>query len=285
MIAWSLRGEAGRIDLGKAPDGVHDYFLGGRTSWPGVPMRSTAFTESPMVGSRVKAVRVGRQRGVLEVVVPGDGREALWRRLVDVVAYDDAQPLPRWVAAYPDGSELQLPFVAQGVDSILWRPSLDRALLELSFPHPYWRAVEPVQIRAEFGGGEPLLPEFEKQQVVSSLAATERFVTNPGQVAVPVSWTLTGPANAGASVSINGAGFTFSEPLGVGESRQVTVSTDGVAVRDESGADRFHELSWLPQFPWLPKGTSQVSIQVTGAQASTTLIGSFFPEYEVVHDE
>lgn len=288
MIRWSIQSSEGTVELGARPGDDFTYVMTSESQKHGFAVTEVEFVRSGGVGGRVRSVHVGPQEAVMQIGVQASTeaeRETLLRSLSDAVRYDPDQPLPRWVAHYADGSAVQIGFVSRGSGTISDFPASAFALLDLevSFPHPYWRAVEPVQIRAEFGGGEPLLPEFEKQQVVSSLAATERFVTNPGQVAVPVSWTLTGPANAGASVSINGAGFEFETAIGAGEVREVTVSTDGVSVQDQDGVDRFHELSWLPEFPWLPTGTSQVSIQVTGAQASTTLIGSFFPEFEVVH--
>jgi len=286
-----LQSMAGSIELTVNIAGeVGPVLLGEETEGLGMAEVDVSFVAGAAPGARLAGVSVGEQPGVLHLVVQhplAAERRRLLRQLSDVVRFRPDEPLPRVVFEQENGARFAREFVSRGTGSKIatasgsWSVPL---LLEVTFPHPYWRALEPVQIVYEPSSTWSLLPEFSRQRVVSATRAAERVVENQGSLAVPLSWRIDGPCNAGALVHVDGLGFELVDALGVGESVSVDVSSQGVEVTNQVGEDAFSLLAPDAEFPWLRSRLSRVELLLPAAIAGQSrIVGTYLPEEEVVH--
>ncbi|WP_449280436.1 hypothetical protein [Leucobacter sp.] len=268
---------------------IGPVLLGSETEGLGLASVGVSFASGAAPGARLSGLTIGEQSGVLHLVVqhpvPGERRRLL-QLISDLVRFRPDAALPRLVFEQDNGERFVREFVSRGSPSEVstaagsWSVPL---LLEITFPHPYWRALAPVQITYEPSAAWPLLPDFDRQRVVDGAAAAERIVTNSG-VPVPVSWRLDGPCGAGAAVLVDGVGFELVSALGVGESISVVVSSQGVEVTDKDGENAFAKLGPDAEFPWLKSGVSRIALTLpTAIAGQSRIVGTYLPELEVVH--
>lgn len=290
MRVW-IESAAGTVALTVNGQGdLGPVLLGSETEGLGLASVDASFSGGAAPGSRLTGVAVKEQDGVLHLVVRHPSvaeRRRLLRLVADAVRYRDLAPLPRLCVELDDGSVFEREFVSGGAgsSSVSAGASLSvPLLLEVAFPHPYWRAREAVQFVLEPSTDAALLPEFDRQRVVDGAGAESRLVTNSGSVSVPMRWRFEGPCGSGAHALIGGVGFSLRVPLGVGESVDVIVSAQGVRVVDQAGANAFSKLGPDAEFPWLPDLPVQVELLLPAAVPGVSrIVGAYWPEVEVVH--
>lgn len=162
----------------------------------------------------------------------------------------------------------------------------DAAVLSLWCEDPYW--VDPVTVGVHRESGE-LADFLDPYPTVSSsqiLGATT--VTNPGDVIVWPTWTITGPASL-ITFTHQGTGESFTlDPdapeVGHGNlltGEQVTISTDPPQVRFENGDNWIGGLDWPGAVLWgLAPGDNAVTFQLDGSGPGSAVDLMFNPRHE-----
>ncbi|WP_256082880.1 phage tail family protein [Streptomyces sp. AVP053U2] len=190
--------------------------------------------------------------------------------------------------ARPDGTARRIAvYYSQGWDGqgrtatgITW----DSAVLTLWCEDPYWVDVQVQSVHRETGTQVDYLDPYPS--VSSSQVLGETTVTNPGDVDVWPTWTITGPAT---SITFTrgdtGDAFTLDMEdtvhgaLLAGET--VTVSTDPPRVRSDSGEVLTPGLNWPEAVLWsIPPGQTPVTFQLNGAEAGSAVDLTYYPRYE-----
>lgn len=168
----------------------------------------------------------------------------------------------------------------QAATGITW----DSAVVTLWCEDPYWVDLQPVSVHRETGTAVDYLVPFPSVSSSQVLGATT--VTNPGDVDVWPTWTITGPADAitftredtGDSFTLTMAD-TVHGALLAGET--VTVSTDPPRVRSGTGENLIDGLDWPTAVLWsLPPGETAVTFQLDGALDGSAVDLTYHPRYE-----
>ena len=163
-------------------------------------------------------------------------------------------------------------------DDTVFGPNLDRAVVQLVAPDPWWYGDTVPAL--EFGTGEAR-DYFDPYETVSADrelgAATVEIL---GDVAASPVWTITGPAT---SVTVRyaeaGPGWTFGQIL-PGET--ITIDVERYAVYDNTGANRIGNIAWTTSTLFtLRPGPNDLLLSITGGvtgQSKITL--TYRPRYE-----
>jgi hypothetical protein len=146
-----------------------------------------------------------------------------------------------------------------------------------------WVREEPVTIPEVRPAAERvgLLPYLSALPVSGSNAYESLVVENPGDVATPVNWRITGPGGP-CEILLGGRGFTFDAVLSEGEVISIVRTPTGWAVTDQTGANRYGDLGPAPKFPSAPVGVSSGFVGLAGASAGSSVAGWFNPQRKMV---
>lgn len=245
----------------------------------------------PRGGVRVRHVQANERSIVWPLHVYGTDQAeflARWRSLAR--AFTSTSRLGAGVLeiARPDGSRRQVDvyykegFEGQGQAG--FGVTADTAVLTLLCEDPYWLDPVPRAVHREHAVGENFLAPFPSVSSSQVLGATT--VTNPGDVVVWPTWTITGPASLVTFTrSDTGEAFTL-DPSAVGhgalvDGEQVTVRTDPPQVRGPDGSNWVGALNWPGAVLWgLAPGDNAVVFQLDGSGPGSAVDLSFNPRYE-----
>jgi hypothetical protein len=154
-------------------------------------------------------------------------------------------------------------------------------------PQPFWVSnsattfsVQATEVARGLLGVTEGQRSLSQLQVSSGQALGTILIPNTGDVESPVFWRIDGPITT-VSIQLNGAGFTFENPLLVNES--ILISTELGTVLTQAGVNAYSGLGAAPKLFDLPAGNSIVNITATGADEDTKISGSFNPRREVLH--
>jgi hypothetical protein len=190
--------------------------------------------------------------------------------------------------ARPDGSRRRIQVVyREGFEGRSERGSgiaSDAAVLTLWCADPYWVDPVTVAVHRETGTLDDFLNPYPSVSSSQVLGATT--VTNPGDVTVWPTWTITGPASL-ITFTREDTGDSFAlNPTAVGHGNllageQVTVRTDPPQVRYQDGSNWVGALNWPGAVLWgLDPGTTQVTFQLDGSGPGSAVDLAFNPRYE-----
>jgi hypothetical protein len=253
----------------------------------------------PRGGARLRHVQPQPRTIVWPVLVKGADHMAFtanWRQLARAftrtlrLGPDGTRTPGKLEVARPDGSRRTIAVYYQdgwdGRGQVATGITWDSAVVTLWCEDPYWVDPQPIVVHREQGVGEDFLEPYPSVSSSQVLGAT--VVTNPGDVVVWPTWTITGPASlitftrtdTGEEFVIDPSAASIGHgPLLAGE--QVTVRTDPVQVRYEDGSNWIGSLNWPDATLWgLDPGANQVTFQLDGAAAGSSVDLSFSPRYE-----
>jgi hypothetical protein len=192
--------------------------------------------------------------------------------------------------ARPDGTRRQIRVIYQEGWEGLGRPgtgiSWDNAVVTLLAQDPYYFDPVPVEISRSFGGGGASFlnpyPSVSSSQILGTTT-----LTNPGDVVVWPTWTITGPATSVTITNtVTGEAFTI-DPTAVGHGpllagEVVTVTTDPPSVRGPDGSNWVGSLDWPSAALWgLQPGATDANLQLAAAGAGSAVQVDFHPRYEM----
>lgn len=245
----------------------------------------------PRGGAKLRHVQPQPRSIVWPVLVKGADHTAFianWRALASAFTRTLREGPGTLEVARPDGTVRTIAvYYQQGWEGrgqtatgITW----DSAVLTLWCEDPYWVDAAEAVVHRESG---TLVTYFNPFPSVSSsqvLGATT--VTNPGDVDVWPTWTITGPASAITFTRADTSeAFTLDMTatahgaLLTGET--VTVSTDPPRVRSGTGENLIAGLNWPAAVLWsLPPGETDVTFQLDGASTGSAVDLTFHPRYE-----
>ena len=91
-------------------------------------------------------------------------------------------------------------------------------------PNPYWESVSPQNYTLQMSAGRGLLGggSLTKLRLSGQYGFGDVTLVNPGDVVAYPTWTVNGPCDA-VSITQNGVGFTYNEPIAAGDS--ITIDT------------------------------------------------------------
>lgn len=162
----------------------------------------------------------------------------------------------------------------------------DAAVITLWCEDPYWVNPVTVSVHRESGALADFLNPYPTISSSQVLGATT--VTNPGDVVVWPTWTVTGPASL-ITFTHQGTGESFSlDPnaaaIGHGNllaGEQVTISTDPPTVRYQNGDNWVGGLNWPSAVLWgLAPGDNPVTFQLDGSGPTSAVDLVFNPRFE-----
>ena len=166
-----------------------------------------------------------------------------------------------------------------GADETTLSPTIDRAVLQLVAPDPWFYGVSTVA--AEFTTNTVLrnyLSPYETVSTGRTLGPVEVEVTS--DVAVSPVWEITGPAT---SVTVRydptGPGFTYGA---IAAGRVITVNVEDYTVTDETGANRISGIGWPTSVLFrLNPGPNSLLISITGGVDGVSKVRlSYRPRFE-----
>lgn len=249
--------------------------------------------QHPRGGARLRHVQPLARTITWPLLVIGDDHAsfvARWRELAR--AFTDTLRLGPGILEFqrPDGSRRQIEVLyEEGFDvsgaaysGMTW----DTAVLSLWCEDPYWYNPATLTVHREHSVGEDYLAPFPSVSSGQVLGATT--VTNPGDIVVWPTWTITGPASLITFTHADsGDSFVFDPtpvhggPLLAGES--MTVRTDPVQVRYQDGTNWVGGLNFPGAVLWgLEPGDNAVTFQLDGSGPGSAVDLSFNARYETV---
>ncbi|MGY4960369.1 phage tail protein [Streptomyces sp. 900105245] len=162
----------------------------------------------------------------------------------------------------------------------------DAAVMTLLCEDPYWVDPEPVVVHREQASSGSFFTPYPTVSSSQVLGATT--VTNPGDVVVWPTWTITGPASLITfTVTRDTVSQSFTlNPTAVGHGNllpgeKVTVSTDPPQVRYQDGSNWVGALNWPSATLWgLEPGDNAVTFTLSGAGIGSAVDLAFYPRYE-----
>lgn len=249
----------------------------------------------PRGGARLRHVQAQARTITWPLLVNGPTHEtfvARWRQLAR--AFTDTLRQGPGVLEFqrPDGSRRRIEVLYEAGFDVAGQPytgvTWDTAVLSLWCEDPYWYDPVSLTVHREHSEGEDYLQPFPSVSSGQVLGATT--VTNPGDVTVWPTWTITGPASL-VTFTHAGSGETFEfDPsatsvghgaLLAGES--MTIRTDPVQVRYQDGTNWVGGLNWPSAVLWgLNPGANTVTFQLDGSGPGSALDLSFNARYETM---
>lgn len=287
QVALSIVAPSGaELPLASSPwdAGTHRVMDG--TAGLGAPPVQAAFTESSGEGRRLGGVRASGRTITLAIGIFGRSRpevETAIDTLADHLAYVDGMPLPRLRATYQDGSARELEVIhTNGTEGLTaYGETVSRQVLTLE-AEAYWTDSQYAEfIVSQTDDGKGFLESLPNVYLQPSDAFGDVRITNPGKVPSFVEWELRGPLTR-ASVTKNGEGWSFEDPLAEGEVVTIRKTPAGIEVRDATGASRYTSLNDVPRFFYLEPGVSRLAVEVTGTSPASRVIGRYRPRYRQV---
>jgi hypothetical protein len=267
------------------------YTLADGVSGMGAAPYTLTSDPHPRGGARLRHVQAQPRVIVWPVLVKGADHQQFtdnWRSLARAFTRTLREGPGLLEVARPDGRVRQIPVYyqdgwdgrGQTATGITW----DSAVLTLWCEDPYWVDRLPVTVHRETGTLVDFLAPYPSISSGQVLGATT--VTNPGDVEVWPTWTITGPAtritftreDTGERFIIDPSTIDVAE-LGAGET--VVVSTDPPSVRGPGGANWIGALNWPEAALWsLPPGDTPVTFQLDGAGPGSAVDLTYHPRYE-----
>jgi phage-related protein len=160
--------------------------------------------------------------------------------------------------------------------------TFQRWLLVFQCPQPFWvrdQALTYSVATTATGRGFFNPNDMVNMKVAASQVLGAVSVQNPGDVASPPTFVITGPVTS-ATFSLGSLGFTYNASITAGST--VTIDTIAGTVVDGSGANLYANLSTAPKFFQIPAGISTVNISAAGSTSATLVQMTFQPRKEVV---
>ncbi|MFI9600321.1 phage tail protein [Streptomyces sp. NPDC052043] len=204
---------------------------------------------------------------------------------------------PGWLEiARPDGSRRRIAvYYQEGFEGRGSKGSgivSDAAAITLWCEDPYWIDPTVIAVHREAGSLSDFFVPYPTVSSSQVLGATT--VTNPGDVVVWPTWTVTGPASLitftrtrqvdGKTVKESFALNPTAPAVGHGAllaGQRVTISTDPPTVRYQDGSNWVGGLNWPSAVLWgLDPGDNAVTFQLDGSGPGSAVDLSFSPRYE-----
>lgn len=271
----------------------NDFVIGTGLRGMGIPVSELRVTQSAGDGATWRSTRKAARDFDVPVTVFGSDRsdvETKLRRLASALS-DRYGSVPKLRATYEDGSafEIEIHYVS-GAETTFGDDAGNLFCswpMTWSAPDPYWVSTASTQysVKADAGtsgllsaaGGSTAT--LSALRVSSSQALGSITIENTGDVdAYPV-WVIEGPATD-VSVTIGGAGFSYTETLIAGD--RITIDTKTATVTNAAGTNKYGFLAAAPKLFRIPPGSATLSIVATGADSNTRISGSFSPRREVI---
>ncbi|WP_414820496.1 phage tail protein, partial [Streptomyces tricolor] len=249
-------------------------------------------------GARLRHVQAQPRSIVWPVQVQGDTHlefVSRWRKLATAFTRTLREGPGVLEIARPDGSRRRINvyyqdgFEGRGTRGSGW--ITDVAVMTLWCEDPYWVDPVPVVVHREQASSGSFFTPYPTVSSSQVLGATT--VTNPGDVTVWPTWTITGPATLVTFTvtrrtrtgEIVTESFTLN-PSSVGHGNllageKVTVRTDPPQVRYQDGSNWVGALNWPSAVLWgLEPGANQVTFALSGSGPTSAVDLSFNPRYE-----
>lgn len=157
-----------------------------------------------------------------------------------------------------------------------------RWVLVFQCPQPFWvrdQAITYIAATTASGRGLFNPNDLVNMKVAASQVLGAISVSNPGDVAAPPKFVITGPADS-ASFSLGSLAFTYNARIDAGVT--ITIDTTAGTVVDDSGINKYANLSAAPKFFQVPAGASTINMNAVNATSATSLQMTFQPRKEVV---
>ncbi|BAU32452.1 hypothetical protein [Microcella alkaliphila] len=191
----------------------------------------------------------------------------------------------RIVVDYPNGDQFSIPAVYDSGGSGAYTDSpTDWAEMPVTFKceDPFWTSTALREFVVEQAPPSPgLLPWLSLMTVSPSGAFGQGELTNPGDVESPAQWIITGPAES-VSIDIAGIGFTLGA-IAAGEVIRIRKENRHWSVVDQNGTNRYGLTNTTAVFPYVPAGTSSITIDVVGATSETKVVCLYPERREIVY--
>lgn len=247
----------------------------------------------PRGGARLRHVQPQPRAIVWPLFVQGSTHMeflASWRALANAFARTLREGAGVLEIARSDGTRRRISVIYQegfeGQPKQGYYRDADSAVITLWCEDPYWVDAEAVAVHRGYGVGANFLVPYPTVSSSQVLGATT--VTNPSDVDVWPTWTITGPASlitftrgdTGQSFAVNPSAAAIGHgALLAGQ--KVTVRTDPPQVRYQDGSNWVGALNWPAATLWsLPPGTTDVTFQLDGAGPGSAVDLTFYPRYE-----
>lgn len=273
-------------------DNGSDFVLSSGFSGTGLTSSQLRITASAGDGGTWRGTRKASRDLDVPLTVLGSTRddvEAKLRRFA--AALSDRYGVPKLRASYDDGTsyDLAVHYVA-GAETTYGEDAGNLFCnwnMSWKAPDPFWVSNQAVQFTVTTSGevrGLLAAPvgqtaTLSALRVSSSQALGLITIENPGDVdSFPV-YKIEGPAT-NVAITLNGVGFTYTETLVAGNI--ITIDTKSATVTNAAGVNKYGFLGTSPKLFRIPPGTSSLSIEATGADASTKISGYFNPRREVI---
>jgi phage-related protein len=160
--------------------------------------------------------------------------------------------------------------------------TFQRWVLVFQCPQPFWVRDQAITyVASATGTGRGLFNpnDMVNMKVAPSQVLGAISVANPGDVAAPPKFVITGPCDS-ASFTLGSLGFTYNAAVTAGT--VITIDTVAGTVVDGSGTNLYSNLSSAPKFFQVPAGTSTINMSAVNSTSATSLQITFQPRKEVV---
>lgn len=271
-------------------DGGGPYGLQQNTAGTGMAPIIPRFREGAADGVQYDGDKVGAGAIDLGMILFAEDRVEMGERiraLRNLLRWRKDRPPAILVASYADGQVLELPVVySSGLehDYMGALPSIYQCVVGLMTPHPFWVSRDALEFNA--GGEEsatPFLDDFAGLPVAPSTVLGSFTAHNPGDVDSDLTVVVSGPSTGLITVTVNGRGWTFTQPLAGSDRITATRTQSGVKVTDQTGANRYRDLGPAPKFPRLAPGDNTISVSMVGATSASRISGYYRPTYEGIY--
>lgn len=250
----------------------------------------------PRGGVRLRHVQPQARIITWPVHVRGDSHQEFWERwhaLGEAFVSTARRRVPGVLeVARPNGQRRQIEVVYQegweGLGQFGTGINWDNAVVSLLCQDPFWTDPTPITERRESSTGVAFLANFFQLSSGRVLGATT--LTNPGaEIAYPV-WTITGPASlvtftnttTGQSFALNPNNLAPTPHGNLTAGQQVTIRTDPIQVRYQTGANWTSALNWPAAEIWgLEPGLNEVTFQLDGSGAGSAVDVAYNPRYSM----
>lgn len=295
MLVWTFENQG---DVIQAENVIVKKFLKeeGRKGFGIAPTTLVTITGAAN-GSRFRKSRREARPIDMPILIFGTDRQDVedsMRRFARLL--QDDLTTPKLVATYPDGTRVYA-YVnySSGADPTYGSDTNGRTFarwaISLVAMSPYWTEETPTnyyirsanQGRGLLGGvgAAPGTKSLSRLAVSSSQTIGNIAVENNGDVDVQPVWTLKGPMNADF-VATRFDGQTFAYQATILAARTVTIDTVNKTVTDDLGNNLYGSLGTAPQLFAIPKGTTSLSVVVTGTDSTTLITVAFNKQREVI---
>ncbi|HLH22439.1 MAG TPA: hypothetical protein VK066_07935 [Chloroflexota bacterium] len=279
-----------------APDGV-ETVLSGQPQFEllwgrqGAFMPPIAFAEEPVPlqpGARLRQVQVGVREVDLPLLLRGadaTALRALYRTLLHT--FDPQRGDGKLRVQGPDGGVRELTCRyhsglegAEVLDKDAGGTSWRKVVLVLRAWDPYWYATAPTRVDFAVGSAAtPFFPFFPLRLSASTVLG-DAAVSNPGDVEAWPIWTITGPGSNLVLTNVTtGAALTLVTTLGASDVVTIDTRPGQKTVSGADGSNLFGTLNAASHFWALPRGSSSVRVELSGATGGSLVTLVYYPRY------